>query len=228
LANAGIEKATLERLADADAFRSMDLDRRDALWEIAALGDRPIQLFENQQSESSNEQIKLPLMTLGEHVVHDLATTKLSIKAHPVSFVRTELNALHALPTNRLKDLKNGDEVRIAGLITVRQRPGTAKGVLFITIKDETSFANIVVWESVFEKYRRDILAAKLLMVEGHVQIEGQVIHVVAKHCYDASELLRKLTPQQNAELQIEFARADETSDVVPAYEVIHKGRNFH
>ena len=131
LLNAGISMIALEKLADADAFRSIGLDRRQALWEVAALSDRPIALFEGQDSESVHEQTELPLMTQAEHVVQDYSSTALSLKAHPVSFVRDELNGLQTLPLNQLEHFKDGT-LRVAGLILVRQRPGTASGIRFI------------------------------------------------------------------------------------------------
>src|SRR5690606_8729461 len=128
LVDAGVPLAAMERLADADAFRSIGLDRRQALCEVAALQDRPIAIFEGQPSESTAEgQIELPLMTAGEHVVRDYASTSLSLKAHPVSFVRSRLDMLRVVPTGALSAMKDGMYVKVCGLITVRQRPGTAK-----------------------------------------------------------------------------------------------------
>ncbi|WP_286735144.1 MULTISPECIES: error-prone DNA polymerase [Sphingobacterium] len=208
----GLSLIALEKLADADAFKSLGIDRRQALWEITALGDRPIALFEGQASESTMEgQIELPLLTKSQHVVADYARTSLSIKAHPVSFLRGKLDLLHVVPTAKLGLIKNDMPVKVCGLITVRQRPGTSKGVLFITIEDDTGFSNIVVWSNVFEKYRKEILRAKLLMVAGKIQVEGEVIHVIAQRCFDMSGLLKDLTTE-----------GDHAADI------FHKGRNFH
>ncbi|RZJ29469.1 MAG: DNA polymerase III subunit alpha, partial [Flavobacterium sp.] len=188
LLDAGVSMFGLEKLADADAFRSIGLDRRKALWEVSALSDSPIGMFEGQPSESINEpQLELPLLTDAAHVVEDYATTGLSLKAHPVSFVRPQLNSLNVKQTSQLGSMKNGDKIKVAGLITVRQRPGTAKGVIFVTIEDESGFANLVVWGKVFDKYRKEIIQARLLMVEGKLQIEGEVIHVVAESCFNLS-----------------------------------------
>ena len=151
-------------------------------------------------------------MTPGEHVVQDYASTSLSIKAHPVSFLREKLDLLHVAPTGALSTMKDGMFVKVCGMITVRQRPGTAKGVLFVTIEDETGFANLVVWGKMFEKYRREILQARLLMVTGKLQIEGEVIHVVVQHCTNLNGWLRGLA-------------APEDGDAVGS--VFHKGRNF-
>ncbi|HVV55501.1 MAG TPA: error-prone DNA polymerase, partial [Mucilaginibacter sp.] len=240
LSDAGIPQAAIEKLADADAFRSLQLDRREALWEVPALSDKPIGLFSGQPSESALEgQISLPFMSQAEHVIHDYATTGLSLKAHPVSFVREKLDMLRVLETGKLPKLKDGDPVKVAGLVTVRQRPGTAKGVLFITIEDETGFANLVVWADKFDQYRKEILQTRLLMVEGKVQIEGKVIHVVVNKCFNLSRMLLKLTPEQQDAPVLTLARADETSAAIPTErntipesknavnKVFHKGRNF-
>jgi error-prone DNA polymerase len=227
---AGVSEAALEKLADADAFRSLDADRRKALWEVSALGDRPMALFEGTPSESVKEvQIQLPLMTEGEHVVQDYSATGLSLKNHPVALVRGKLNLLRNTKIGNLKTMKDGDAVRVSGLITVRQRPGTAKGILFMTLEDETGAANIVVWEKLFDKFRKEIIQSRLFMVEGKLQIEGEVIHVVALRCFNLNTLLRGLTiANEDNLLLLTLARADETTAPGPdSREVFHKGRNF-
>ena len=192
LVDAGVPQPALERLADADAFRSIGLDRRQALWEISALHDHPSGVFTGTPSESTRERLTtLPPMTTGEHVIRDYASTALSLKAHPVSFARWKLNQLQVTPTSGLSAMKNGMFVRVCGLITVRQHPSTAKGVLFITIEDETGFANLVVWEKTFEKYRKEILQSRLLLVAGKLQIEGEVIHVVVRSCHNMNGIMR-------------------------------------
>lgn len=225
LLDAGVSPAALEKLADADAFRSIGLDRRQALWEVSSLSDSPVGMFEGQPSESVNEgQLELPLLSDAEHVIEDYAATGLSVKAHPVSFVRRQLDGFRVIPTASLAKMTNGDSVAVAGLITVRQRPGTAKGVIFVTIEDETGFANLVVWGTVFEKYRRDIVQARLLMVQGKVQIEGEVIHVIANSCYNLSSLLRDMADTPISESAVStLSRSDEKHPE----EVFHKGRNF-
>ncbi len=233
----GITEKTLMKLADADAFRSMGLDRRQALWEVFTK-DNPKDLFEGQPAPAAKDeqQIELPFMKLSEHVVQDYASIGLSLKAHPVSFVRDELNRLHVLSTQSLSTAKNGDQVKVAGLVLVRQRPGTAKGVIFMTIEDETGNANSVIWETVFEKYRKEILTSRLILLEGKLQIEGSVIHVVVEKCYNLSSLLRRLTPTNMIEPPVlTLSRADERS--LPAHiqreqsenkdAVFYKGRNF-
>jgi error-prone DNA polymerase len=198
LLNTGLSKSTLEKLADADAFRSIGPDRRQALWEISACNDQPIGLYSGQSPANAiEERVSLPEMSISEHVVHDYAATSLSLKAHPVSFVREKLQQLDIVSTNELSTLNNGDPVKVAGLVLVRQRPGTAKGVCFITIEDETGCANIVVFENLFDKYRKQILQSRLLMVEGKLQRESEVIHVIVKTCYDFSKFLRHLTASE-------------------------------
>jgi error-prone DNA polymerase len=227
---AGVSATALEKLADADAFRSLGLDRRQALWDVSALADRPMALFEGIPSESSKEtQIKLPLMTDGEHVVQDYASTGLSLKNHPVALVREKLSLLHNTKICDLKLMQDGDPVKVSGLITVRQRPGTAKGVLFMTLEDETGAANIVVWQALFNTYRKEIIQSRLFMVEGKLQIQGEVIHVVADRCFNLNKLLRGLTQANGDSLPLlTLARGDETTSPVPdGREAFYKGRNF-
>jgi len=243
--DAGLSLSALERLADADAFRSMGLDRRKALWEVSALQDMPEQLFKGQPSESALErQVELPLMSKGEHVVQDYATTGLSLKAHPVSFVRDQLELLRIKSCAHINnEATNGQLVKVAGLVLVRQRPGTAGGVCFITIEDETCYSNLVVFEKLFETYRREILHSRLLMVEGRLQREGQVVHVIVSKCFDLTKMLGKLLQREAEDLPLlTLSRADEKSPPYPsqnkrsqvredgkdqAKAAFHGGRNF-
>ncbi len=187
LRKAGVAEAALERLADADAFRSMGLDRRQALWEVSTQ-ERPMPVLPDKQPEA---QVSLPQMSLQEHVVQDYASTALSLKAHPVSFAREQLDRFGIVPSSKLADLKDGAPVKTAGLVLVRQRPGTASGICFITIEDETGTANLVVFRQLFDKYRKEILQSTLLMVEGKLQKEGEVIHVIVSRCFNFNKLLK-------------------------------------
>jgi error-prone DNA polymerase len=207
----GLTDSTLEKLADADTFRSIDHNRREALWEVSTK-DYPEALFSGQRSyDNYNERIILPEMSLSEHVVHDYATTSLSIKAHPVSFIREQLDRLHVLSSAALASRKDGDTVKVAGLILVRQRPGTASGICFITIEDETGTSNLVVFQKLFDQYRKEIIQSRLLMVEGKLQIEGEVVHVIVKRCYNLSRLLRELIPASEDVPSLgNLSRADE------------------
>jgi len=215
LRDAGINDTALETLADADAFRSIGLDRRQALWQVT-VKDRPKHLYAGQVIDSEIERrvsLQLPLLSDSEHVVHDYASMALSVKAHPVSFIREKLKLLHAISTSELPNAKNGDVIRVAGLVLVRQRPGTAGGVCFMTIEDETGYANLVIFQNLFELYRKQILQSKLIMVEGKLQIEGEVVHVIVQVAYDISKLLRKLTASNEQDLPLlTLSRADEKS----------------
>lgn len=211
LCEVGVSEAALEKLADADAFRSLGLDRRKALWEVSALGDRPMGMFEGQASSSTMDHVQLPEMTSSEHVIQDYSAMALSLKAHPVSFARGQLIKLCVLATKELNLWPDGTLVRVSGLVLVRQRPGTASGICFITIEDETGSANLVVFQKLFDKYRKEILQSKLLMVEGKLQREGEVTHVVVSRCYNLTGLLVQVTGSENEELPIQtLSRADE------------------
>jgi error-prone DNA polymerase len=242
LRDAGVNITALEKLADADAFRSIGLDRRQALWEVSAVNDRPTGMFIGQQPEIASEQgVQLPAMSLSEHVVQDYSAIGLSLKAHPVSFVREKLLMLQVTANHNLSQLKDGAIVKVAGLVLVRQRPGTASGIVFITIEDETGIANLVVFKKTFDKYRKEILQSRLLMVEGQLQVEGEVIHVVVKRCYNISGLLQKLTKNESeSPALLTLSRADEkdtenyaTQDkrvqrnTALQADIFHGGRNF-
>lgn len=240
LRDIGISKATLETLADADAFRSIGLDRREALWQVSASHDQPTGIFRGQQFNMDDEKkVSLPEMMLSEHVVHDYASTSLSLKAHPVSFVREKLKLLHITSAAELSHLHDGDPIKVAGLVLVRQRPGTAKGICFITIEDETGCANLVVFPNIFQEFRKEVLQSRLLMVEGKLQIEGEVIHVIVNACYDLSKLLHHLSTSKREDIPVlTLSRADQTpSAIYPDQkrkgskiiqkEIFPKGRNF-
>jgi error-prone DNA polymerase len=213
LRDVGVPEAALEKLADADAFCSIGLDRRQALWEVTTK-DKPIALFSGQPSkDAAAENIVLPQMSESEHVVHDYAAMALSLKAHPVSFVREKLKQLYVLSTKELAEAKNGDFVKVAGLVLVRQRPGTAGGICFMTIEDETGVANLVIFANLFEQFRKPVLQSRLIMVEGKLQIEGEVIHVIVSACFDFSKLLRGLTASNKENLPVlTLAYSDEKS----------------
>ncbi|WP_417465491.1 error-prone DNA polymerase [Kordiimonas sp.] len=187
--------AQIEKLAEADAFRSCSLDRRAALWQVRALNDTPnLPLFTHADASDRGVEQKahLPEMSLSEHVVNDYQTLRLSLKAHPLSFLRTLFDEEGAIHCADLAKQKDGALVSAAGLVLVRQRPGSAKGVLFMTIEDESGVANIVVWAKVFEKARAAVMGSRLLLVRGRVQNQSGVIHLVAVELEDRSvELLR-------------------------------------
>jgi DNA polymerase III alpha subunit len=317
----GLPASTVERLADIDAFRSLGLDRRDALWaarglnrvggqedlplfaaaaphgavtptspsmgEVAAKrpeGVRALRVKEESleahmetsagltpsvialaRADSSpiegerdavsvkcdcpaieGERVfQLPAMPLGEHIVEDYRTLGLSLKAHPCALLRDELAARRAIKSETLPSLRNGARTRVAGLVLVRQRPGTASGVIFMTLEDETGIANIVVWPKLFERFRAEVIGGRLIAIDGPVQSESGVIHVIAEQVHDWTPLLAKLSGA-GGELDA-TARADEPRRGVgvdprqrhprnqridlsasSAAQVMPKGRNFH
>ncbi|UIJ71907.1 error-prone DNA polymerase [Aurantimonas sp. HBX-1] len=192
----GLKRATIERLADADAFGSLGLSRRDALWACRALDPNGaaerLPLFE--RAAAADLQVEpdahLPPMPVGEEVINDYRFLSLSLKAHPVSFVRRELDALRVMPDEKLERHASGSRVSVAGLVLVRQRPGSAKGVIFMTIEDETGVANIIVWPKTFERFRPIVLGARFVRVDGRMQADHGVIHVVAETITDLTPLL--------------------------------------
>jgi error-prone DNA polymerase len=239
----GLNPAAIERLAQADAFRSIGLDRREALWAARALGrvggEEDLPLFERAAMARREPDVDLPALRLGEHVVEDYRTLRLSLKAHPAALLRDELAARGVVEADRLPAIGNGARVLTAGLVLVRQRPDTASGVIFMTLQDETNIANVIVWPAVFERFRAEVLAARLCAVEGRIQNERGVVHVIAERLYDFSPLLAQLS---GARLREAVAPADEvrrpTGDVrghprkvrhnLAPDAVMPKGRNFH
>ena len=196
----GVPIAALERLAEADAFQSIGLDRRAALWAIRGLSDSPLPLFDD--AASGEPAVRLPAMALPQEVVEDYRSVGLSLRAHPVSFMRTGLDVQGMIRCGDLRSTRDGRSVTVAGIILIRQRPGSASGVLFITIEDETGIANLIVWPSLFERQRRLILSAGMVACTGKVQREGEVIHVIAEYFADLSPQLRALgeTPGRQAQ----------------------------
>ncbi|WP_207458986.1 error-prone DNA polymerase [Azospirillum sp. SYSU D00513] len=206
----GLHSRPLELLARADAFRSLGLDQRAALWAVRALGDQPLPLFARLDGPESREPaVELPDMTPGERVVMDYASLSLSLKCHPLSLLRDGLAGI--VPAERLRHLRNGARVTVAGLVLVRQRPGSASGVIFVTVEDETGIANLVVMPDVFERHRRDLLGSRLLAATGRVEIEGEVVHLRCERVENLSWRLSELT-----------ALPDGEAAVFP------RGRNFH
>ena len=198
----GISRAGLERLAEADAFRSVGLDRRQALWEVRALdplsaAERlPLFAASDRADDALQKEaaVTLPAMLQGEHVVNDYRALSLSLKAHPVSFLRDKLAAQAIVEARRLPEIASGRRVSIAGLVLVRQRPGTASGVIFATLEDETGVANVIVWPKIFERFRPVVLGARLMRVTGKLQSEQSVIHVIAERLEDLTPLLSLLS----------------------------------
>jgi error-prone DNA polymerase len=187
----GLPKRALILLADADAFRSIGLDRRAALWAVRRLPDDvPLPLFEaavaREQPDEKAES--LPLMPLPEQVVADYQTIRLSLKGHPMQFLRPMFARERVIPCRDVCHRNDRLSVRCAGVVLVRQRPGSAKGVVFMTLEDETGIANIVVWPKVMERFRKEVMGARLILVEGYIQSSPEeVTHLVAQRLFDRS-----------------------------------------
>ncbi|PUB09888.1 error-prone DNA polymerase [Yoonia sediminilitoris] len=234
-ARARLDAGTMRRLAAADAVRSMTLDRRQALWDARALRDAPdLPLFREERDEGAEVRFDLPQMPVCEHVVADYQTTRLSLKAHPLSFMRKSMTKQGYSPTAALQNMRNGQSVKLAGIVLIRQRPGSAKGVCFITVEDETGVANLVVWPKVMTAFRKVIMRARVIDVRGTVQRSDDVIHVVAHHLTDRSDALEGLS---NDHMDVPLARADEVRKPIPHdrreghprnVRVIPKSRDFH
>jgi error-prone DNA polymerase len=252
----GLSRFSIERLAEADAFRSMGLDRRAALWTARRLdvigirttrpvaaakdavpkgdkvdNDRLPLLAPHMSDELFPEPaVALPAMPLTEHVVEDYVTTGLSLKEHPVRFFRERLSALGAMRNAALRseDLRQDSRVTVAGLVLVRQRPGTAKGVIFMTLEDETDIANIIVWPKAFEHNRRVVMSGRFLAVRGRLQRAGLVIHVVAESFVDLSgelPMLRDDGPREGGDLFApKFSGGQHPVDT----QLLLKSRDFH
>jgi error-prone DNA polymerase len=202
----GISRFIIERLAEADAFRSLGLDRRAALWAARRIGgikmqklaaDQPLPLFDPHMSEDlfPEPEVALAPMGLSEHVAEDYVATGLSLKEHPISFFREKLNRLSVMRNadHRNEALaRDNQRVTVAGLVLTRQMPG-AKGVVFVTLEDETDIANIIVWPKVFARNRRAVMASRFLVVRGRLQRAGLVVHVLAESFIDLSAELPKL-----------------------------------
>jgi error-prone DNA polymerase len=186
-----LPKRALILLADADAFRSLGLDRRAALWAVRRLPDDvPLPLFEAAVArELPDERTRpLPLMPRAEHVVADYQTIRLSLKGHPMEFLRSKFERERVIACASVSDARDKQHVRCAGVVLVRQRPGSAKGVVFMTLEDETGIANIVVWPKVMERFRKEVMGARLILVEGTIQSSPEkVVHLVAERLFDRS-----------------------------------------
>jgi error-prone DNA polymerase len=186
-----LPKRALILLADADAFRSIGLDRRAALWAVRRLPDDiPLPLFETAAAREQPDEAAqpLPLMPLSEHVVADYQTIRLSLKGHPIEFLRPRFDRERVITCASVSDANDRQYVRCAGVVLVRQRPGSAKGVVFMTLEDETGIANIVVWPKVMERFRKEVMGARLVLVEGYIQSSPEkVVHLVAERLFDRS-----------------------------------------
>lgn len=197
---AGVPRAAIERIAEADGFACLSEDRRQGLWKVRGLGEAPLPLFaaaDVREANFSPEGLEPPTalrpMTEGREVVEDYRTLQLSLRAHPLSFLREELDRMGIVRCADLGSIRDGRNIEVAGVILVRQRPGSAKGVLFVTIEDETGIANGILWPDRFDIYRRQVMAASMIAMRGRVQKEGEIIHVICDRITDHDAMLRQV-----------------------------------
>ncbi|RLJ40908.1 DnaE-like error-prone DNA polymerase [Litoreibacter meonggei] len=207
---AGVVPSVLERLAEADAFSGMGLTRRDALWLVKAIRSQtPLPLFNDPiDGESINEpKVELPAMHLGEEVVEDYVSMRLTLKAHPMELLRPSMSGL--TPHNQLITAPL-QRTSVCGLVITRQRPGTASGVIFLTLEDESGVSNVVVWPKVYERFRRVVMGGRLLRVTGYLQREGIVVHLIAQKIEDMSYRLTDLGHPLEAAIGVTQPQADD------------------
>jgi error-prone DNA polymerase len=196
----GVPRAAIEKLADADAFHAFGADRRQGLWKVRGLGEAPLPLFaaadradETYSAEGVEPDVSLRPLTDGREVIEDYRSLQLSLRAHPLTFVRDELARRGVKRCADLIGIRDGRHVEVAGIILVRQKPGSAKGVLFITIEDESGIANGILWPDRFEAQRRTVMSASMIGMKGRVQKEGEVIHVICDKIIDHGDLLHRV-----------------------------------
>ncbi|MEL7446497.1 MAG: error-prone DNA polymerase [Pseudomonadota bacterium] len=218
---AGLSPSHIERLASADCFTSMELSRRQALWDARSLIAAPdLPLFKaaaEREEGAEKAAIQLPKMPLSEEVVADYQTTRLSLKAHPMTFLRPELAERGFVRACDLRSRKLRSMVQVAGVVLIRQRPGSAKGVCFITLEDETGVINLVVWPDLKEKQRKVVMGARLMEVRGRVEYDDEVIHVIAQHMTDATGSLYGLSDDM---LNAPIARADHVNSPITSHKM--------
>ncbi|HXQ66788.1 MAG TPA: error-prone DNA polymerase [Alphaproteobacteria bacterium] len=215
---ARLGSAALERLAEADTMGSLGLDRRAALWAVQALDEAPLPLFAAaaRRTLAPEPEVTLPPAALGEEVAADYATLRLSLKTHPLALLRERLARDGVTPHAELATTAEGKRVTVAGLVLVRQRPGSARGVIFATLEDESGPANVIIWPDIFERFHRVVLASRLMAVTGRLQREGIVIHVIAERLADLSHYLRDLM------------NSPEGVRVAPPERQLYPSRDFH
>ncbi|MDJ0711927.1 MAG: error-prone DNA polymerase [Woeseiaceae bacterium] len=191
LERVGLDRRELGVLASSGALQSLAGDRHRARWAVAG-AELPLPLFPSMARYEAAPLLRKP--TEGQNIVADYRTTGLTLERHPLCLLRRHLDRYRYIQAERLPDLRNGQKVNVAGLVITKQRPGTASGVIFVTLEDETGQVNLVLWKQVAERYRAALLNARLLGIAGEVQIEGKVIHVIAEQLFDHSDMLGDLT----------------------------------
>jgi error-prone DNA polymerase len=232
-ARASLPAHALDMLAAADALNSLDLARRPGLWAAKGLpraAPAPLFAFAGLEEADGAPPTALPTPPLSEEVVHDYETIRLSLKAHPVSFLRQRLARAGAVPAKAIDQVPDGRRTAMAGVVLVRQRPGSAKGVVFLTLEDETGVTNVVVWPKVFDKYRPLVMGARMLLIRGRVQRavdgDGRVTHLVAETIEDRTGDLALLS---DAPLKPAMAHADGPTSAAPERgEKAHEERVIH
>ena len=213
----GVPTATLVKLAEADAFLpSLGLERRQALWDIKPLRNEPLELWAaadardaRTASEANEPEVALKSMTEGREVVEDYSHTGLTLRQHPMSFLRQELRAKRIVTCAEAMSERDGRWLWTAGLVLVRQRPGSARGVMFLTLEDETGIVNAVVWPSLFERQRRVLMTASMMGIHGKIQREGEVVHLVAQRLFDFSGDLSSLG-ERDSDFPVPHGRGDQ------------------
>ena len=236
---AHLKTTALARLARADAFKSMNLNRRQAIWAIRAIPTTPLPLFKEGENRNGKD-VSLPLMKIGEEVTYDYATLRLSLKCHPLALLREKLNTTRVTPAGHLLQINDGARVIVAGLTLVRQRPSTANGVIFITLEDETGVANLVIWPKIFERFRQVVMRGRLIRVTGTLQREGIVTHIIVDQMEDLTFLLQALGEpdfrsfKQQRTTSVHYNKTaiytDENQSETPTSQTqnLFKSRDFH
>lgn len=230
----GLHRDVLEKMARADAFQSMGLDRRQGLWAVRGLRNEKLSLFESEETShlpvQLEPQVELPDMAIGEHVVDDYSSLRLSLRTHPLLLLRAQLQPMGISSHDRLDDIEDGAPISVAGLVLVRQRPGSANGTVFVTLEDEFGVANAIVWPAMFERFRRIVMGARMVRVNGTLQREGLVVHVVARELIDLSWMLDTLAdqslPTRTRDIIIpDYGRGDEVTHPTPGDARVEKAR---
>ncbi|ABS12810.1 error-prone DNA polymerase [Brucella anthropi] len=223
-----LDRRAFTLLADADAFGSLDIDRRAALWAVRRLpNDETLPLFRAAATSELAEEprTKLPEMAASEHVIADYETTRLSLKGHPLQYLREGLAAEGVSTCRAVQEGADGRRMKVAGVVTVRQRPGSAKGVVFLTIEDETGIANIVVWPKIMKAFRREVMGARLIHIEGRLQRSPEgVVHLVASKLQDRSAALIEMSGREAQRLVAPSQMAHHPRNV----KIMPNSRDFH
>ncbi len=225
---AALGRGQMVKLAESDCFGSIGFGRREALWAVQALDDAsPLPLLKEVQAAEREAEVNLPTMPLGEQVMHDYQTLKLSLKAHPIGLLKPHFAGRKS--SKELWDMKTDQKVKVAGLVLNRQRPGTAKGVIFMTLEDETGPLNIIVWATQFEQFRKEVLTGYILEVEGKLQNSSGVIHIVAERIRNRNNLIADLLETEELPGPLEsYVPQRHPRNAADISNLLPKSRDFH